>query len=140
MGLFDRLLADRSLRPEKRSNSLVSMANSLALIAKALKVIVQREYHVEIDAPEPSRADLTREVWEPMYSNNADEAIREERERIEAAEADASASGSGKRDVRAAELRRLALSYEARGGADSDQLTPEESRFLAELDTEHDER
>lgn len=146
MGFFDRLSRfgrlslDRGLRPEKRASTLVSMANSLALIARGIAVIVEREYKIDLNAPAPSRREQTVEVWEPEYANNIVEAIREERERIEAAELDLASTGDGRRDAeRSAHVREPRLSYLAAEG-ESDQLTPEEQRFLGELDTPDDER
>jgi hypothetical protein len=136
-----RLLFDRSLRPQKRSTALVSMANSLATIAYALKIIVQKEYGVDLDAPKLSRADFEREIFEPMYVNDEEEAVREEVERIQALEAEngrSDGSGGLKSHPNASDtqISRFGMKFaptNTRGG-DSDELTEQERDFLAEID------
>lgn len=115
------------------------MANSLALIARALSVIVRKEYHIDIEAPMPSRSELAAEILEPMYPDNLQEAIREERERIEQAELDAASTGSGRLDARKHDLV-LTFAKGGRAGGELDELTPEEARFLSELEERDDER
>lgn len=136
MGFFEKLRLDRGLRPEKRSSALISIANSLATIARGVQITVLREYGVDLDAPPPSRSEQTVEVWAPMSADNKAEALREERQRAAMIEADMSARGNFHTD---AAVRKLAMTF-ARGGDSDDELSPEESRFLNELDTDKDER
>lgn len=102
--------------------SLARAADSLELIARALTIIVKREYRVDLDAPPPSKRDRNVEVFEPMYANDAEEAIREHVEALREAELDDGAAGGGVR----------LKSVTPRG---EDELTPEERAFLAELES-----
>lgn len=142
-----RLLFDRSLRPAKRSTALVSMANSLATIAYGIKIIVQKEYGVDLDAPPLTQADREREIFEPMYVNDEEEAIREEVERIRELEAGNSGSdvaGGLKSHPNPPETQIPAFGMKFAGartdvsGSDSDELTEQERDFLAEIDSTED--
>lgn len=142
---LQRLLFDRSLRPAKRSTALISMANSMGTIASALKIIAQREYGVDLDHVAVSRADLEREVFEPMYPDNEAEAVREEVERIRALEAE-SAAGDGSQGLKShpnasdTQIPRFGMKFARtdRSGSDSDGLTEQERDFMAEIDSEGD--
>jgi hypothetical protein len=134
-----------SLRPSPRSTSLVSIANSLGVIASALKLIVAKEYGVDLDAPPLTRADHTREVFDPIYPDNAVEAIREEVERLQQMEAEmvagaaagSGAGGGGRGLMRSVRLG--GLTPPVRSG-DDDELSPQEREFMASADWEEELR
>lgn len=129
-----RLTRDRGLRPTSRSSALVSIANSLASIANSLRIVVLREYRIDPDAPQPSRAESSLEVFEPMSADNVRDAIREEHERLEALEREIGLANTP--PTAASSLLRMQVQRESAG----EELSPEEQRFLAELDSETDER
>jgi len=131
VSFFGRLRSASSLRPEKRSSALISAANSLSVIAAALKVIVLREYKVDLDAPPLTRADLQREVFEPMYPDGEKEAIREEIERLRAEELEQSSSATSDQPG-SGQLGGLSLGM----SRDTGELTREEQDFLAEIEDE----
>lgn len=108
------------------------MDQSLASIAYALKIIVLKEYKLDIDQM-PSRGDLEREVFEPIFADNAREAIVEERDRLAAIE----------REMRAGSGVRVRATADDRGGVrltpahrpnEDEDLSPEERAFLHELE------
>lgn len=140
---LQRTLFKRPQRVTRPSKAFVSMADSLSTIAYGLKIVVMKEYGVDLDAPKPSRADLEREIFEPMYVNDETEAIREEVERIQALEAEnrdsggSGGSGGGKSHPNALGTQIPAFGMKfARtdtSGMDSDDLTEQERDFLAEI-------
>lgn len=131
--ILTRPLFDRGLRPQSRSSSLVSAAQSLSTIAQALKVIVLREYNINLDDPPATRADHTREVFEPIYPDDVQEAVNEEIERLQAIERDMVGSGSPREDRQT--LTNMQFRAAGSSASPSDEpLTPEEQRFLAEID------
>ena len=134
MSFWSKFTANRSLRPSARSSTLVSMAESLAVIANALKVIVIREYSIDLDAPQPSRADREREIMEPIYSDNTQEAIREEIARLEAIERDMARE---QRDVRvsARPLRAMQAAQSDHRAGEDDDMSPEERAALREIES-----
>lgn len=132
--ILTRLISGRSLRPEKRSTALISIANSLGVIASALKIIVLKEYGADLDQP-LTRADREREVFEPIYPDNEREAINEEVERIKREQAEWSTSGE-LRTGRGPAVRILGGLTPASAAGGSEDLTPEEREFLAELGSE----
>jgi hypothetical protein len=145
MSLWSRLRSAGSLRPQPRATTLVSIANSLDLIARGIKVIVQKEYGRDLDAPPPTRADLTRDVFEPLYPDDMADAVREEVERIERAAEEARVADAASAGVSPARALRGGLSLNfsptARESAgEDDDMTPQEREFLAGLDTTEDER
>lgn len=123
-----------SLRASPRSKSLVSIAQSLEILAAAAKVWISKEYGRDLDAPEPTRADREREIWAPDYPDDERDAIREEIERLQALEGQlgAAAVQVGRRPAG------TGLSMSVSTGPDSD-LTREEREFLAEIGSEDSE-
>ncbi len=103
--------------------SIARAADSLELIARALTVIVQREYSIDLDAPPLSKREQRAEVFEPMYADDEREAIREHVEALREAEMDDGSAGGGVR----------LQSATSRG---EDELTPAERAFLAELESD----
>jgi len=81
------LLSDirRVFRTQSRVRSmnreLSRLADSNALIAKALSIIVEREYGIDIYAP-PVAVDSAEEMT-VTYVNDREQAIREAREQLE---------------------------------------------------------
>jgi hypothetical protein len=135
VSLWSKFRWSGSLRANPRSKSLVSIAQSLEILAAAAKVWVAREYGRDLDVPEPTRADREREIWSPDYPDDEREAIREEIERLRVLEGSVGAAVTQ-------EERRLAgtgLSMSVAKGPDAD-LTREEREFLAELGSETGDR
>lgn len=120
-----------SLRANPRSKSLVSIAQSLEILAAAAKIVIARQYGRDLDAPEPTRADREREIWAPDYPNDERDAIREEIERLRVLEGQL---GAGDVQIERSSPRG-GLSMSVSTGADTD-LTPQEREFLAELGSE----
>lgn len=120
-----------SLRASPRSKSLVSIAQSLEILAAAAKVWISKEYGRDLDAPEPTRADREREIWAPDYPDNEREAIREEIERLKAIQ-----GSIGESEVQI-DRRPMGtgLAMSMNTGSDA-ELTPEEREFMAELGSE----
>lgn len=120
-----------SLRANPRSKSLVSIAQSLEILAAAAKIWISKEYGRDLDAPEPTRADREREIWSPDYPDDERDAVREEIERLQALE------GQLGTDNTRVERRPAGtgLSMSVATGSDAD-LTHEEREFLAELGSE----
>jgi hypothetical protein len=123
---------NRGLAPQKRSMALVSIAESLAAIAYGLKIIVQKEYGVNLDDPMPTRADMEREVFEPMYPDDAAEAVREEIERLQQIEREINTADGVRVSERGGDRRSVVSLSSAHRAGEDDDLTPEERRFLRE--------
>lgn len=124
----------RSRKPISRSKSLISIAESLESLAYGLRIVILREYNIDIAAPRATRDDLTREVFDPLWASNEEEAIREERERIEALEADLESPDTRDAIREAAARRSLALRRVSGADASDADMTPEERAFLATLE------
>lgn len=130
-----------SLRADPRSKSLVSIAQSLETLAAAARIWIYKEYGRDLDAPEPTRADLTREIWPPDYPDDEREAVQEEIARLrelEGADLTPAVPKSPRNAVLEANLRvgepsgpRMSVWRSSEG--DSEALTREEREFAAEI-------
>lgn len=134
MSWLSRFRWSGSLRASPRSKSLVSIAQSLEILAAAAKVWISKEYGRDLDAPEPTRADREREIWAPDYPDDERDAIREEIERLQALEG--SIGPAVVQVARRAAGSGLSMSVSTGPGGD---LTREEREFLAELGSEGSE-
>lgn len=118
-------------------------AESLNLIARALTVIVQREYRVDLLAPPLTAREQRVPVFEPIYADNEGEAIREHVEMLRVLELDTDRAtrvrdgDAGDDEPRAGRAVEPRLSTAPSSGAD-EPLTVEERQWLAELEGEGD--
>lgn len=145
MSLIDFVLRrGRGLRPA-RSRQLASIDASLKVLAKAASIAVYKAWGIDVSAPEPSRADLSLEVFEPMYPDNMREAVREEIERLRAIEREmetgtparsrSSEDGEGGDGVRRESQQSSGLRMSmARTGQADEPLTTQEREFLAGIE------
>jgi len=107
---------------ERRRTDLVSIAraaNALESIAEALRIVVLREYGVDVAAPPPTRADLNVNLFDPMYPDEITEAARDHVE----------AMGRIEREMRA----------ESAYGKSESELSEQEKQFLHALHEDEEE-